>query len=355
MISKINEFIQKLIHGRKELSPSSKAVFDKFANEEIRSIEVNRQPLSSLKMIVLRALTSGKIQENMKEKGYDYLFHLRMNIVTVSGGRYSLEKNQQIAIKGNPVNTKESDSMNVPLSSKKLTLAILLENARKHVGADDLFVYSAKHRNCQRFCLDILRSSQLSTPKIEAFVKQDMDSIFKDMEWVRRYMNIITDLAARADIIYEGGGSESQIQKTNALSSYDIEDYMFKNKSFAGVYSKDRLPITIKRGKWYIVNMQNYDEGDGTHWVTFKSSSPMLYFDSMGFPPPNEIMEKASPSGILFNQRQIQDYDSTACGYYCIACVDEDPKDMTGYKRFLNKFSDNTDANDYILKDLLKW
>jgi hypothetical protein len=43
---------------------------------------------------------------------------------------------------------------------------------------------------------------------------------------------------------------------------------------FGGMYSKDLLPQDLKRTKFDIVNMQDHDEGNGTHWVVFYYNKP---------------------------------------------------------------------------------
>ena len=58
----------------------------------------------------------------------------------------------------------------------------------------------------------------------------------------------------------------------NELSNFDIiiliKDYKI-DYCFGGIYSKDLLPRSLRRATFYIVNMQDHDEGNGTHWVVF--------------------------------------------------------------------------------------
>ncbi len=54
---------------------------------------------------------------------------------------------------------------------------------------------------------------------------------------------------------------------TNTLTNFEIIDIIKDrklDKHFVGVYSKDQLPELIK-DKFYIVNLQDHDEGDGSH------------------------------------------------------------------------------------------
>ena len=64
---------------------------------------------------------------------------------------------------------------------------------------------------------------------------------------------------------------------------------------FNGVYSKNKLPTHLKSG-YYIINMQNQNDGQGTHWVVMKynDNDEIIYCDSMGLYPPVEVMQKTN-------------------------------------------------------------
>ena len=111
------------------------------------------------------------------------------------------------------------------------------------------------------------------------------------------------------------------INTNNELSNFDIikiiED-MKLSHVFGGVYSKDQLPI-LERNKFYIINLQDSDAGNGTHWTVFFYNKPLtsIYYDSFGFIAPLPVQEKIKP--YIYNDKEIQNYNSSACGYYCIA------------------------------------
>ena len=135
-----------------------------------------------------------------------------------------------------------------------------------------------------------------------------------------------------------------------------------------GVFSKDLLPKGNDRqvGSYYI-NLQNHDEGEGTHWTLAKilededGSLKGLYFDSFGFGMPVEVQEffKGLPP-IPFNNRQIQDIETTQCGYYCLYCDYylqhlrrcEDVED--DYNNFISTWSKNPKDNLKNLKKFFK-
>ena len=102
---------------------------------------------------------------------------------------------------------------------------------------------------------------------------------------------------------------------SNELSNFDLINIIKKFKldyCFGGVFSKDQLP-ELKRDKFYIINLQDHDEGNGTHWTVFYYNKPLesIYFDSYGFIAPIDVQEKINP--YIFNDKDIQDMDSSAC------------------------------------------
>ena len=133
-----------------------------------------------------------------------------------------------------------------------------------------------------------------------------------------------------------------------------------------GVFSKDLLPKERYEGSYYI-NMQNSEDGGGTHWVLAKilkdndGEHKAIYFDSFGVGMPKEVEAFLSPfKPIPYNNRQIQDLPTTQCGYYCLYCDYylnnlrrfEDISD--DYENFLRLWSGNTKNNLTLLKNLMK-
>lgn len=143
---------------------------------------------------------------------------------------------------------------------------------------------------------------------------------------------------------------------SNSLTNTQITD-MLRGRGiyFNGVFSKDLLPSKLQQG-WYIINMEDHDKGNGTHWVALNYGREFTeYFDSFGFPPPKEVLRAVGDTNLIRNRKQIQDFNSSACGWYCIACVASDVgvPSPVHFRRFLNRFVGETRVNDVILKSLL--
>jgi hypothetical protein len=147
------------------------------------------------------------------------------------------------------------------------------------------------------------------------------------------------------------------------LSNFDLEKLakVYKVK-LHGVYSKDRLPERMNKG-WYIINLQNLGEGQGSHWVCYfhepiiKEES--VYFDSYGVVPPLVINNQLN-LGDVINHQQIQPLTNDEnCGLYCIGIMcffnqNQNSTNSSNLKAFQSLFS-KTDlsSNQYRLKSYL--
>ena len=162
------------------------------------------------------------------------------------------------------------------------------------------------------------------------------------------------------------------------LSNFEIEDLCEKlDLPLIGVYSKDELNDIEPRVGSYIVNMQNSDKGDGSHWTLVKiycnndrdyiSTSEnfkvcrSLAFDSFGIGCSIEVsnfLRNFKP--IAQSTRQIQDMKSDECGWYCM-CLDyalehKQHRDtyLEDFESWLHIWSKNTKKNSDILKAFFK-
>ena len=146
------------------------------------------------------------------------------------------------------------------------------------------------------------------------------------------------------------------ISRKNALTYFDIMRIIQSQgvDDFKGVYMKDQLPDKLERGS-YIINLQSSKDGGGTHWVClYHTPTYSYYYDSYGFVPPLEVQEKIIP--YTYNDLEIQDINSTACGFYCIAFVLYLNKKMNiekAFMQFINLFGKDTERNEAILHQIL--
>lgn len=142
----------------------------------------------------------------------------------------------------------------------------------------------------------------------------------------------------------------------NSLSDTEINEICTKMYlPLNGIYFKDSLPEILKVG-FYIINLQSQNSlGRGTHWTTFYfDGNKNIYYDSFGFPAPEETEERIEP--YIFNNRDIQNINSSSCGYYCIAFIkflNGLSNKEKGFETFLKLFSDVTYKNERVLDSIL--
>ena len=65
------------------------------------------------------------------------------------------------------------------------------------------------------------------------------------------------------------------------LTNFEISEYDKNEPRLDGVYSRNNLPKTIKKGA-IVINLDEY-ENTGTHWIAlFVKPKYVVYFDSFG-------------------------------------------------------------------------
>jgi hypothetical protein len=145
-------------------------------------------------------------------------------------------------------------------------------------------------------------------------------------------------------------------KKFDALSNFQIDNYFKYQPEFMGCFAKDSLPKLITPNKFYIVNLQDYNE-TGSHWVLIASTNKaVLYLDPFGVVPPLEALEfmKTSKKPIYYSTTILQNIKSSLCGYYCIYFIEQ----ISANRKFLdivtNDFTNNQMSNDKVIMKYFK-
>jgi hypothetical protein len=142
--------------------------------------------------------------------------------------------------------------------------------------------------------------------------------------------------------------------KLKGLSNIQLGELINKfNLPLNDIIMRDEADKINKDG-FYIINLDT-SKGDGSHWTSlYYHPLKSYYFDSFGFVPPFDVEDVIIP--YIHNDKDIQDFNSEACGYYCVAFIkflnDKENKEL-GFKEFLRLFSNKTTENDNILKEYL--
>ena len=99
-----------------------------------------------------------------------------------------------------------------------------------------------------------------------------------------------------------------------SINNFQIQEYAkTHNLPLIDIIMRDETK-DIKQDGFYVLNLDT-SKGNGTHWTAFYYHPLKSYYcDSFGFVPPEEVEEKIRP--YLYNDKDIQDYNSDACGWY---------------------------------------
>ena len=130
-------------------------------------------------------------------------------------------------------------------------------------------------------------------------------------------------------------------------------------KHFRGIYSRDGLPIKIRK-ECGIINLDDIT-GPGTHWVCYRNggspqnppaawSGVIEYFDPFGLIMPNEVLDyfhTGPVKPIVYSMDEIQNRSTVLCGYWCLYYLFERQKGKDILDVIHNPHFDN-DNSDFI-------
>ena len=140
-----------------------------------------------------------------------------------------------------------------------------------------------------------------------------------------------------------------------------LKEDPFLNAQCGGVLAADQLPEerVWNLPKLYIVNTDVMNQ-PGQHWALMylPRVGPAEFFDSMGKTPScynNNFQTWLSyhPEGYIYNCITLQDKNSEACGYYCLAYGLLRCRNMSMAK-FLAMFTTNCKQNDFKVIEFVK-
>ena len=157
---------------------------------------------------------------------------------------------------------------------------------------------------------------------------------------------------------------KKSLMPAHPLTNFEITEYYENEPRINGVYSRNNLPKTIKKGA-YVINLDEYADV-GTHWIalyvqstsvydTYVKNNEVIYFDSFGVEHiPKEIKKFIGNKGIKASIFRLQAYYSIMCSYFCIEFINYmfDGKSLID---FTNLFSPhNLKKNDKIIEQIFK-
>lgn len=151
-----------------------------------------------------------------------------------------------------------------------------------------------------------------------------------------------------------------------ATSDFELKNYAHKLKipQFQGVFMRDQLPHKMKDGG-YIINLDK-SSGDGTHWTGLvKRKGVYYYFDSYGFPPPQEVIDRIcqqpDQDGINDNIRvlhisdnNVQDRNSNECGMFALWFIMMMLRNKVDFRELQDFFNNKNEGGRKFNRKLLQ-
>jgi len=226
----LSGFVRKLIHGRKEFSPSAKRVLEANGTAVITGMELHRNPLPSLYQKTLSFLSGGETDQILADKNKDKLFHLSLWVKLSNGKTVKIDKTTSVGLSLSPKAPRQEESLEVVLPSRtpeglkeippNLTLNEFLNKALERVGVDRFFSYNAETNNCSDFIEMLLKEIGLWKEPSVSFVEQPAKEILGRFGLLSKVVKGITDLGHTADIIMEGGDIDALDQNIVHTSNF---------------------------------------------------------------------------------------------------------------------------------------
>jgi len=142
--------------------------------------------------------------------------------------------------------------------------------------------------------------------------------------------------------------------KLTSLYDSQIDNVFKKYPQFGGTISRLDLKLSdAKKNKFYVLNMDGEHSG-GTHWVLLSNIDPktVIYFDSFGAPPPENIYKFMKKTGkqCLYNDMQLQDINSSSCGWFDIYVMQQLLKGRPIDDILFDDFTIDPKKNELLLK-----
>jgi hypothetical protein len=245
------------------LQPSARKLLEHVGNEEIKTLQIVRTPLSSFTKGFLNTISLGQF-DKISKKYYDEMFHLSLWI----NGQYNLEKNEVVYFNTkNPIlnNSQVKEVKNIPVG---LTIQQLIDNTRKRMGNENFSNYDAEKLNCQNFLINVLDGSNVGDKEDGDFIFQDATKIFKELP---EYAKVLGKASVKLGAIFnrliygEGQGGYGSCGKSMGECMYGegvLEDYMKKHPNYKSPTLQESGEIIAKDVSRYLSSLKKYYGGE---------------------------------------------------------------------------------------------
>jgi hypothetical protein len=224
--------------------PADRKLIEEVGGEKVEKLTLFRYPIQLSKF--------AKFIGALKNTPYDDLIHIGV----VINGKYLTEKDAVLNFERAGVPSQSTDTLDVQLGTKSITINDLLENTRKRMGDERFSTYKALSWNCQDYLQNMLEANGLSTAETTKFIKQDLEQVVKNLpSFANAISNFYTGAKAVVNRLTKGEGDDCQ------CGEGALEDFMKKNPDY-------KPPTLEDSAKRYIDDMNRikkyygYGEGD---------------------------------------------------------------------------------------------
>lgn len=195
----------------------------------ITRLQIYKAPLREMFNKALDLISLGAWSKSKKKYGFDTFFHLGLLATLDNGQTYIIEKLDRPSVSQDfNLNEQGLELLDVPLTglgSKRLTINMMLEDARKAVGDQKFFEYDSFRNNCQFFVRMLLDNQGLYTEREKNFFFQDISQLVNELpEYVQKFQRFATDTTATVGKITGQGTNEPRRQPIYKGSG--IEDFV---------------------------------------------------------------------------------------------------------------------------------
>jgi len=199
----IEKTVSGVAFGASDFAPSVRNLLKKYGNNMVQEMTVGRTPVASGITTAINIVSQGGFKKNQDELKYERLFHLFVNLRLEGNIKLRLEKNEVITLSDGW--NKEAEGQYEPIDvNKQVSLGQLLTNTKNQMGPQ-FFSYDSASNNCQDFILNVLTSNGLGNDTNYAFIKQDTESLFKNLDKTKFIAKAVTEFGARFNIATQGG------------------------------------------------------------------------------------------------------------------------------------------------------
>ena len=209
--------------------PESRKLIEQVGAEKVEKLTLFRYPIQISKF--------AKFIGALRSTPYDDLCHIGV----VINGKYLTEKDAVLNFQRSGVPSQSTDTMDVLLGTRNITINDLLENTRKKMGDQRFTEYRSLSWNCQDYLQNMLEANGLSTAETTKFIKQDLEQVVKNLpSYTNAISNFFTGAKAVVNRLVKGEG------QSGGKADFETPKYQ-KERSKKRIYTQAEVENFLDR------------------------------------------------------------------------------------------------------------